>query len=70
MGKTPPAKVRVHGNVPNVTEGFLGIVVEALCGRSKPQPVLFPPRVYQGWTQEGFTNEIFCGDCVREIALQ
>ena len=70
MGKAPPAKVHVHGSSPNVTEGSLGTVVEALCGRFKPQPVVVPPRVYQGWTQEGYTNEIFCGDCVREIPPQ
>ena len=67
MAKTTPAKVHIHGASPNVITDSRGTVVEAFCARCKPQSVVVPLDVYQNWTQQGYTNEIFCGDCLREI---
>ena len=69
MAKSTPPKVHVHGNTPNITEDSRGTVIEAFCARCKPKPLVVPIQVYQGWTQQGYTTEIFCGDCVRELTV-
>ena len=67
MAKATPPKIHVHGSSPNVTSDSRGKVVEALFARCKPQSVVVSVEVYRTWTQQGYTNEIFCGDCLREI---
>ena len=67
MAKTTPPKVHIHGAYPNVMFDSRGTVVEAFCARCKPRPVVVPLHVYHAWTQQGYTNGIYCGDCVREI---
>ena len=70
MAKTTPAKVHIHGASLNVMSDSRGTVVEAFCARCKLQSVVVPLEVYRKWTGDGYINEIFCGDCVREIVLQ
>ena len=67
MAKTTPAKVHIHGASPNATSDSRGTVVEVFCARCKPQPVVVPLEVYRSWTSNGYTGDIFCGDCVREL---
>ena len=67
MPRQNPPKVHIHGQSPNVTADSRGAVVEALCERYKPQPVVVPPTVYRYWSAAGYTPEIFCGDCLREL---
>ena len=52
---------------PNVTADSRGTVIEALCERYKLPPVVVAQEVYRGWTGHGYTSEIFCGDCLREL---
>ena len=68
MAKTTPPKVHIHGASPNVTTDSRGTVVEAFCARCKPQSVVVSLEVYRSWTSNGYTGEIFCGDCVRELS--
>ena len=67
MAKTTLAKVHIHGASPNYMTDTRGTVVEAFCARCKPQPVVVPLEVYRMWTGDGYTAEIFYGDCVREL---
>ena len=67
MPATAPSKVHIRGRSPNMTTNSRGPVVEALCERYKLQPVVVPPTVYRYWPAAGYTEEIFRGDCLREL---
>ena len=67
MAKATPPKIHVHGVSPNVISDSRGTVVEAFCARCKPRPVVVPLEVYRRWISDGYTPEVFCGDCLREI---
>ena len=67
MPATKPTKVPIHGCSPNVTTDSRGTVVETLCERYELKPVVVPPQVYWYWSEAGYTPEIFCGDCLREL---
>lgn len=67
MPATKPTKVHIHGRSPNVTADSRGTLMEALCGRYKLQLQVVPLEVDRCWTDRGYTTEIFCGDCLREL---
>ncbi len=67
MPRQNPPKVHIRGQSPNVTADSRGALIEALYERYKLPPVVVPQKVYQRWTGDGYTAEIFCGDCLREL---
>ena len=67
MPRQIPPKVHIHGRSPNVTADSRGTVIEALCERYKLPPVVVSQEVYRGWAGYGYTEQIFCGDCLREL---
>ena len=66
MAKTTPAKVHIHGASPNVISDSRGTMVEAFCARCKPRAFVVSQEFYRTWTKAGYTDHIFCGDCLRE----
>ena len=62
-----PIKFHLHGDAPTRTTDHRGDVIEALCERYKPAAQVGPPEVYREWTSKGYTEGIFCGDCLREL---
>ena len=62
-----PIKFHLHGDAPTRTTDHRGDVIEALCERYKPVPQVEPPEVYREWTSKGYTEGIFCGDCLSEL---
>ena len=57
----------IHDRSPNVITDSRSTLMETLCGCYKLQPQVVPMEVNRSWTDRGYTAEIFCGDCLREM---
>ncbi len=63
----PAYKIHIHGDNPSTAEGASGSVTEALCELFKPTSVVVAHAVYTDWMARGYTQDIFCGNCVRVL---